>query len=141
MKRTALLFIIILLTFVSIAQNNVPDKYFKLCNQGDSLFKKNEYSSAAIVYSKAFVANDRQGRVKDRYSAACCRAMFNNSDSAFFQLYRIATKGMYTDYEKVLEEPNFISLHEDKRWIALIDIMKKRRDEIEEAIQQLQPGL
>ena len=67
--------------------------------------------------------------------------MFNNSASAFFQLYRIATKGMYPDYEKVLEEPNFISLHEDKRWIALIDIMKKRRDEIEEAIQQLQPGL
>jgi hypothetical protein len=135
MKIKYLLLFFLLTPFKNNAQNNIPEEYLVFCKQADSLFKIKEYSRAALTYSKAFESFDGRGKIKDRYSAACCWALSNNSDSAFSQLYKIATKGRYSNFGKALGESSFVILHNDQRWTPLIELMKKNKEEFDDATQ------
>lgn len=107
---------------------NIPQKYYDLIKKADSLYNAKEYKSSAFTYSSAFKENGWKGRSEDRYNVARSWALANYPDSAFFQLNRIATKGNYSEYTKVLEDNDFNSLHKDKRWISLLDILKQNKE-------------
>lgn len=60
---------------------------------------------------------------KNIYNAACCLALSNYPDSAFFVLNNIATVLNYSNYKHITTDQDLISLHNDKRWKALLEII------------------
>ncbi len=86
---------------------------------------------SALTFSAAFKANGWIGISNDRYNAACSWALANNSDSSFFQLNRIATKANYMDYGHITTDPDLNSLHDDKRWKPLLEIIKQNKERAE----------
>src|SRR6185295_4820773 len=109
----------------------IPQKYSELVKQADSLYKTKDYKNAAIMYSAAFKANAWKGFLTDRYNAACSWSLTGVPDSAFFQLNRIVTKMDYTNYDHISTDPDLVSLHTDKRWKPLLEIVRKNKAKVE----------
>lgn len=100
------------------------ENYKNLILKADSLYFAKEYLQSAKQFSTAFAQNNDRGLVNDRYNAACSWALSNNSDSAFYQLFRIAEKGNFKDYFNLTNDPDLKSLHIDKRWQELVNKVK-----------------
>ena len=128
MKKIILLFGCFILTHFSFGQNA---DYSALIKKADSLYNAGNYKVSALTYSEAFKANDWTGLSNDRYNSACSWALANNSDSSFFQLDRIATKANYMNYGHITTDPDLNSLHNDKRWIPLLEIIKQNKEKAE----------
>ena len=111
-----------------------PQDYEKTIKKADALFKKADYQNAANTYLLAIKENNDLGKINDRYKTASCFALLNNKDSAFLQLYRIAEKGGYYNYLEIQEDKHFNSLHTDKRWVPLIEIIKSNFRKIEDKL-------
>lgn len=118
----------ILLFFTAQAQN---DEYRQYIRAAETHLMANQYHEAAESYSKAFIALGGKGYENDRYNAACAWALVNNPDSAFFQLFRIATKMDYSDITYLTADKDLNSLHADKRWDELCNIVKVNKDKKE----------
>ena len=106
-------------------------KYSYFVKRADSLYRAKDYNNSASNYSLAFKANGWKGLATDRYKAACSWALSNAVDSAFFQLYRIARKAGYSNYEQISTDAELVSLHADKRWLPLIELVKQNKDNAE----------
>ena len=128
MKNYFLLLSCIISTLSLFGQNA---EYFTLTQKADSLYNAKEFKSSALAYSAAFKVNGETGTVNDRYNAACSWALANSSDSAFFQLYRIAKKANYKNYGHITIDTDLSSLHNDKRWIPLLEIIKENKEKAE----------
>ncbi len=102
----------------------VSFNYIEFTAKADSLYKMGACAAAANLYTTAFKKNNDRGQVKHRYNAACCYASLKLNDSAFFQLYRIAEKGNYYNYNEIEAEKCFDNLHADSKWQPLIKIIK-----------------
>jgi hypothetical protein len=102
-----------------------------LIKKADSLYNTKDYKNSALAYSEAFKAIGWKGQSNDRYNAACSWAMANFPDSAFFQLFRIATKANYTNYAHISVDPDLNSLHSDGRWTELLNIIKQNKEKAE----------
>jgi hypothetical protein len=109
-------------------------QYNLLASKADSLFGVKLYKEAAFTYSLAFAKNKDMGAVKHRYTAATCWALSLMSDSAFYQLNRIATKGGYMDYKQITTDVNLNNLKEDKRWPLLIEQILRNKEAFEAKI-------
>lgn len=107
------------------------EAYYGLIYKADSLYNAKEYKGSALAYSEAFKANEWNGLPDDRYSAACSWALTATPDSAFFQLNRIAKKENYTSYEHITTDTNLNSLHADRRWAVLLDLIKQNKEKAE----------
>jgi hypothetical protein len=106
--------------------------YFEIVKYADSLFKLLKYEQSLLVYLFAFQKNNDLGQVVHRYRAAICYASVNDVDGAFNQLIRIAGKGKYYNHFQIINEPAFNKLHDDKRWIDLIRMIKQNVTELGE---------
>jgi len=53
------------------------------------------------------------------------------TDSAFFQLERIAIKTNYSDYNHLTIDADLVSLHADKRWDKLCTLVKDNKEKSE----------
>jgi hypothetical protein len=106
-------------------------EYSGLVKKADSLYNAKNYNFSALAYSAAFKANGWIGSSNDRYNAACSWALADNSDSSFFQLYRIATKANYKNYEHISTDADLNFLHDDKRWKPLLEIIKQNKERAE----------
>ena len=107
------------------------EAYYGLIYKADSLYAAKAYKGSALVYSEAFKANGWKGLPEDRYTAACSWALAAIPDSAFFQLNSIATKENYTNYEHITTDTNLNSLHADRRWTALLGLIKENKEKAE----------
>ena len=130
MRKFILFLLSITCTAIMLGQG-LPEEYMTFANKADSLFAAKKYKEAAFSYSTAFKANGWKGTGSDRYNAACCWAKSNYPDSAFFQLNRIVTKLKYTEYDYIINDINLVSLHTDKRWEPLIQLVRQNKDELE----------
>ncbi len=110
--------------------------YPELTGKANRCYARKEFAYAVYWYTSAFTGNHDLGMVDDRFKAACCYAMLNNKDSAFLQLYRITAKGHYTNLNELSAEPYLKSLHSDKRWQEIIDIINKNRAEMIEKMNK-----
>jgi hypothetical protein len=142
MKFYLILFSMFFLSYYSYGQGflkgqgqGVSKEYLEYVNKAESFLEKKEYSASAFNYSKAFEANNGLGKIQDRYKAACCWALLNNNDSAFYQLFRIIKVPTYTEYEKFESEKALVSLHSDIRWNTVINKLKFNRENIEIILQ------
>ncbi|MBT2621972.1 MULTISPECIES: DUF6624 domain-containing protein [Chryseobacterium] len=128
MKKTILVFIIILTTNFSFGQS-VPKEYHDKVKTAESLYNAKEFRNSADRYSEAFKSNGWQGSINDRYNAACSWALASVPDSAFFQLNRVAAK--YTNYNHITTDTDLNSLHADIRWKPLLEKIKQNKDKAE----------
>lgn len=131
--------IIILFCFVlnvSILAQSPSYRYFDLVIKADSLYRVKDYNKSALTYSSAFKENGWNGATNDRYNAACSWALANVPDSAFLQLYRIATKANYSNYDHIIQDLDLNSLHSDERWPVLVDLVKQNRNKVEINLNQ-----
>jgi hypothetical protein len=103
--------------------------YKKQIYLADSLFEMKEYKAAASAYASAFKKNGNKGLVDDRYRAATSYALSDNSDSAFYHLFRISDKGGWNRYEQLMSDSNLISLHNDSRWNKLVNKVRSNKAE------------
>jgi hypothetical protein len=109
----------------------ISPEYSALIKKADSLYRAKNYKSSAFAYSEAFKANGWKGYPEDRYNAACCWALANVPDSAFFNLNRIIMRGNFTDYKRLTNDADFKSLYTDKRWKELTEQVKAYKEKAE----------
>ncbi|HAI84618.1 MAG TPA: hypothetical protein DCL43_13210 [Chitinophagaceae bacterium] len=115
--------------------------YFQHIAIADAFFKNKQYDSAQLHYEIAINANNNKGRIKDRYSLACCYAIHNQNNFAFTQLFIIAEVGKYIDVQKILNENHFINLRKDKKWSTLISIVENNPTKLDQTtIERLKNG-
>jgi hypothetical protein len=127
MKKTLFIFYFALIACISQAQTVYPD----LIRKADSLYKANDFKNSAFAYSEAFKVNGWKGLTNDMYNAACSWALSGNVDSAFFQLYRITQKANYKNYGHIIQDTDLNSLHADKRWQPLLDLIRQNKEKAE----------
>ena len=107
------------------------EKYAKLIKEAEGLYDNSDYLTSAKKYADAFVALGNKGMVTDRYNAACSWALANQTDSAFVQLFKIAKKGNYTNYNHLVADSDLKSLYEDDRWEKVKVLVKANKDKAE----------
>lgn len=114
----------------------LSSNYNEIIVIADKFYKKKDFRTAAACYIKAFENNNGLGKVDDRLKAACCFSMLNNKDSAFLQLFRIVTKGHYTNLNEINAMDYLKPLHTDKRWQEVIGLINKNRAELMEKMNK-----
>jgi len=115
---------------------DIPKEYYVHIRSADSLYKIKKYKESAFMYSKAFQTNGWKGLVDDRYKAACSWALADYPDSAFFNLDRIISKGLYTNYQDLQRDKDFEKLYVFEKWASLVKMAKENSDKIEARINK-----
>ena len=108
-----------------------PAIYFHLVSVADSLHREKNFKEAAATYTAAFEAFKGKGFVNDRYKAACTYARIGNIDSAYYNLFRIADKGGWSEYDFLISDSDLYVLHSDARWNTLVNKVRKNKAEVE----------
>ncbi len=108
-----------------------PAIYFHLVSVADSLHREKNFKEAAATYNSAFLAFKGKGLVNDRYKAACTYARAGNIDSSFYNLFRIADKGGWSEYDFLITDSDLSDLHSDTRWNTLVNKVRKNKAELE----------
>ena len=125
-----------LLCVNTILAQDIPKEYFKLIHKADSLYDIHDYKNSAFTYSSAFKANGWKAMPNDRYNAACTWTLANYPDSAFFNLDRIAKKAGYQNYDHIIKDTDLNSLHNDKRWNPILELVKQNKEKSEEKLNK-----
>lgn len=99
--------------------------------KADSLYNAKDFKGAAHAYSDAFESQGWKASVNDRYNAACCWALANIPDSAFFNLQRIANAAGFQDYGLLMSDTDLKNLYSDQRWGPLTELVKKNKEKAE----------
>jgi len=127
MKSTTT-FLIFVISSSFLFGQSVSQNYSDLVRKADSLYQVKDYKNSALAFSGAFKANDWSATSNEHYNAACSWALAKVPDSAFYHLNYVATKMNYTDYGHIKGDPDLKSLHSDKRWQPLIEVVKANKD-------------
>nr|MBA3706114.1 hypothetical protein [Bacteroidota bacterium] len=130
MKQIIFIFTFVLSATFTLGQET-PEVYYDLIKQAYSLYAAKDYKKSATTYSEAFKTYGWKGFPNDRYNAACSWALAAIPDSAFFQLNRIATKSDYANYKHITTDSDLNSLHNDKRWNPLLEIVQQNKNKME----------
>lgn len=130
MKQSILFLFLTISTTLVMGQNNYQE-YDNFIKRADSLYGVKDYKNAAHAYSEAFKSIGWIGTQYDRYNAARAWALAGVADSAFFQLNNIVTKAKFIDYAHITSDADLNSLHQDKRWQPLLQIIKQNKAKTE----------
>ena len=129
MKSIKLFSILLLLVISASAQD--MSKYNELVKQAWQYYENKDYMLSALTYEKAFASLENKGTSTDRYNAACSWALTGVKDSAFKQLFYIADKSNYSNYNHISVDTDLTSLHNDSRWNELLTIIKANKEKEE----------
>ncbi len=133
MKKATFLTIIGVL-IINISFGQYRENYSGLIDEAWKLYQDKEYLKSGQKYSEALVLGGNKGSLWDRYNAACSWALANQPDSSFIQLFKITKVGNFTDIKYITTDSDLNSLHPDKRWNKVIDIIKFNRKNIDEQL-------
>jgi hypothetical protein len=128
MKKLSVLLILSMITINHVFAQEIPNEYYKLVNEADSLYEVAEYKASAFTYSAAMQKIGGKALIHDRYNAACSWALANYPDSAFYHLHRLAVN-KYDYYLSIMTDSDLYSLHNDKRWKPLLETIKQNKKE------------
>jgi hypothetical protein len=126
---------LLLLSHLVYAQHP-PKGYFHLVSIADSLHRAKDFKGAAATYNAAFAVFKGKGFVNDRYKAACAYARIGNIDSAYYNLFRIANKGGWSEYEFLVSDSDLTVLHSDVRWNKLVNKVRNNKAAVEAHLNQ-----
>jgi SagB-type dehydrogenase family enzyme len=119
-----------------ILQLTEPDAL--LLPRAQVLHYRKEYARAAEAYEQAVAAGC--GGESEIYSAACCRALAGEADSAFRLLDGLAAGGWSTS-ELLRDDEELASLHCDARWEPLLRRIDAGQAEREAALPEVHTPL
>ncbi len=125
--KKRLFLIVLVASAVSLAAQNIPQKYSALIRKADSLYNAKEFKNSAFAFSDAFKAKDANIASNHRYNAACSWALANYPDSAFHNLNYLATQMNYSNYGHIKSDPDLKSLYADPRWNVLLTTVQTNR--------------
>ena len=118
--RLSVLSIVVLLGFTLSAQN--------IKAKADSLYQAKNFSSAAPLYLRAASLTEfKTSKAGNYYDAACCFALSNNPDSAFFYLKKAKELG-WNNKTHLLKDGDLVSLHGTKQWKKFVKSMKEQKN-------------
>ena len=95
--------------------------------QPNRYYYKKEYKKALVKYEEAFKNHPKRIEENHRFNIACFYALTGDSDNAFKYL-NMLMDGKEKWKMKIIEEADLNSLHNDKRWKALIQQEKKQSE-------------
>ncbi len=127
MKKIIFFLCFVTYSFILLGQS-ASQNYSDLIQKADSLYHARDYQNSAYTYSSAFKTVGWKGNSSDRYNAACSWALANNPDSAFSNLYYITNSLSYSNYGHIKGDLDLKLLHNDKRWIELLESVKSNKD-------------
>jgi len=128
--KFGILFLFILITPHLFGQKQ-EEKYVMQIKKADNFYRQKNYKISGLTFSMVFKQFPNLVSTNDRFNAACSWALAGLSDSAFRQLQIIAKEKNYAQIEQLSSERDLHSLHSDKRWKPLIELVKKNRIDIE----------
>ena len=125
MKNTILIFISLLTTYFSKAQN--ANQFYR---KADSLYNLKDFKSAAIAYNDGIKLQGTATGFNRYLSAASSWAMANSPDSAFYLLDILSKNDKLTqsDYKNIAGAKELEALQSDKRWKALLAAVQKKAE-------------
>jgi hypothetical protein len=129
--RSVIFLGISLLMVVNSAFCQNDREYNKLVDEAYKLYQSKEFLKSGKKYAEAFAASGNKGFVDDRYNAACSWALANETDSAFTELFLIAKKGNYADYDQLIKDDDLKPLYNDSRWEEIKSIIKSNKEKKE----------
>jgi len=133
LKKTIPILLLFILSFFTkvFGQDSLPKKYYENIKKAERFYEAKEYQKSALAYSSAFSTNEWKGRANDRWNAACSWALAKNPDSAFFNLFKLASKIQFTEVNRLKTDTDLNTLHSDKRWATLLEIVQRNKDSSE----------
>lgn len=133
MIRTTFIFSIFFSCFFWVRNAHAQQEqvYDSLVTQAFGFYEIKEYKASAEKYAEAFVVFGGKGYPGDRYNAACSWALAGIPDSAFVQLLKITQNGGYTNLQHITSDTDLNTLHKDKRWKKVINLVKKNKEKEE----------
>ena len=123
MKKPVLLIVISLICSCNYIFCQHSNAYYILVSEAYKLYESKDYLNSGLKYAEAFKADGNKGYLNDRYNAACSWSLANRPDSSFAQLYIIARKGKFTDYDHLLADTDLANLYADERWKEIKEIV------------------
>ncbi|WP_300665295.1 DUF6624 domain-containing protein [Fluviicola sp.] len=105
--------------------------YDSLVRLAFGLYEIKEFKASAEKFAEAFVVSGEKTDPEDRYNAACSWALAGKPDAAFEQLFQITKSGYYTNLEHMISDSDLHSLHKDKRWKKVIELVTKNKEKQE----------
>ncbi|HKJ49530.1 MAG TPA: DUF6624 domain-containing protein [Christiangramia sp.] len=130
MKKIILTAVVLIFSLNTIFSQDIKE-YQELIDKAWNLYKAEDYKASALKYSEAFVALGNKGYTTDRYNAACSYALASVPDSSFVQLFKIAEKGNYSNYDHISNDPDLKSLYGDDRWDKVLGLVKANKEKAE----------
>lgn len=132
MKKITLSIILCFASIVIFGQK--AKNYQEQINEAWSLYGSKDFLKSAQIYAKALEGMNDKGLMSDRYNAACSWALAKKPDSSFVQLFKIAEKGNYKDLSHMSTDTDLSSLHKDKRWQKVLEIVTANNNKSESNI-------
>ncbi|HMG13855.1 MAG TPA: hypothetical protein VK590_00340, partial [Saprospiraceae bacterium] len=91
-------------------------------------YNAGNFKMSSIQYHDAFKVFGGKAYPQDRYASAKAWSLAENKDTAFFDLFRLAVKTTYLEYQVLIKEKAFLSLHSDGRWTKLLQVINPRNE-------------
>ena len=118
--------------FLSLSLSaQLGEEYSIFVREAEKLYQEKQFKQSADAYQNAFSAAAGKGYMPDRYNAACSHALAAESDSAFAQLWKIATKGNYQNIDHMLQDTDLNSLHQYSDWEKICAAVRKNKEAAE----------
>jgi hypothetical protein len=126
-------------TVISMPDTAIPYQWLKYLKDAQKYHERGEYLKAAQAYSSSFAISGKYVSAHDRYNAACSWALAGNIDSAFHNLFIVASNDnkapadatLSSDILQLINDDDLKSLHNDKRWRVLASQFRANKDRIE----------
>ena len=135
--RKILLLALALLSSGSMIFSQDYLRYYELVDEASALYDSGAYMQSGMKYSEAFVTLGNKGTMDDRYNAACSWALAGNADSSFSQLFRMSTKMDLKEYDYLVSDADFNSLHTDPRWQEVLELVRTNKAKAEASLDMM----
>lgn len=104
------------------------NQYLILQNKAYQMYSEKNYEGSIEYMLNAFQLDPEQISVRNRFDLGAFYTLAGKRDEAFEQLYIIAEMKKNEHYETLVKDPDFESLHSDKRWKELVDLFKRLKE-------------
>lgn len=122
------IFFCCLFSFNLIFSQNSKE-FINLCTTADSLYKSKNYLNSALKFNQAFKLYKKQ-KINELYiyNSSCSLALAGKKKESFKQLFFLAKEKKYFKLSDISSDIDLISLQNDKKWIELLEIIKKNKE-------------
>ncbi len=104
------------------------EKYAVSIKEAWKLYEQKDYVNSAKKYQEGFDAISGKAFPNDRYNASCSYSLAENSDKAFYHLFRLANDNKYSNLGHITTDTDLDFLHKNKKWKELITIVKANKE-------------